>query len=42
VKEAVHDWLRNHPQNLFFLNGNKKLAVHWVKCIEKKGDYIEK
>ena len=26
----------------FFSNGIKKLTDHWAKCIEKKGDYIEK
>jgi len=41
VKEAVHDWLRNQPQSIFF-NGIKKLTDRWAKCIEKKGDYIEK
>jgi hypothetical protein len=41
VKEAVHDWLRDQPQN-FFSNGIKKLADCWDKCDEKKqGDYIE-
>ena len=41
VKEAVHDWLRSQPQT-FFSTGIKKLTDHWAKCIEKKGDYIEK
>ena len=41
VKEAVHDWLRSNPQT-FFSNGIKKLTDRWAKCIEKKGDYIEK
>jgi len=41
VKEAVHDWLRSQPQT-FFSNGIKKLTDSWAKCIEKKGDYIEK
>ena len=41
VKEAVHDWLRSQPQT-FFSNGIKKLTDCWAKCIEKKGDYIEK
>jgi histone-lysine N-methyltransferase SETMAR len=41
VKEAVHDWLRSQPQTLFS-NGIKKLTDRWAKCIEKKGDYIEK
>ena len=41
VKEAVHDWLRSQPQT-FFSNGIKKITDRWSKCIEKKGDYIEK
>ena len=41
VKEAVRDWLRSQPQT-FFSNGIKKLTDRWAKCIEKKGDYIEK
>ena len=41
VKEVVHDWLRSQPQT-FFSNGIKKLTDRWAKCIEKKGDYIDK
>ena len=41
VKEAVHDWLHSQPQT-FFSSGIKKLTDRWAKCIEKKGDYIEK
>jgi len=41
VKEAVQDWLRRQPQT-FFSNGIKKLTDRWAKCIEKKGDCIEK
>jgi len=41
VKEAVHDWLRSQPQT-FFSKGIKKFTDRWAKCIEKKGDYIEK
>ena len=41
VQEAVHDWLLSQPQT-FFSSGIKKLADRWAKCIEKKGDYIEK
>ena len=40
-KEAVHDWLSRQPQTLFS-NDIKKLTDRWAKCIEKKGDYIEK
>ena len=41
VKEAVHDWLRSQPQT-FFSNNIKKLTDCWAKCIEIKGDFIEK
>jgi len=41
VKAAVHDWLCSQPQT-FFSNGIKKLTDRWAKCMEKKGDYIEK
>ena len=41
VKEAVHDWLRSQPQT-FFSNTIKKLTDRWAKCIEIKGDFIEK
>ena len=26
----------------YFLEGIKKLEIHWMKCIELKGDYVEK
>ena len=29
-------------QNVFFPKGIKKLVQRWKKCIEKKGDYVEK
>jgi hypothetical protein len=41
VIEAVHNWFRSQPQT-FFSNSIKKLTDCWAKCIEKKGDYIEK
>jgi len=41
VKEVVHDWLCNQPQN-FSSNGIKKLADCCAKCIKKQGDYTEK
>jgi hypothetical protein len=40
VKEAVHDPLHNHPQNVLS-NGMKKLADWWAEYIKKKGEYIE-
>jgi histone-lysine N-methyltransferase SETMAR len=33
---------RRFADETFFSNGIKKLTDHWAKCIEKKGDYIEK
>ena len=41
VNESVHDWLRSQPQT-FFSNNIKKLTDRWAKCIEIKGDFIEK
>ena len=29
-------------QKTYFLDGLKKLEHRWVKCIELKGDYVEK
>jgi len=41
VKGSVHDWLRSHAPT-FFSNNIKKLTDCWAKCIEIKGDFIEK
>jgi len=41
VKVAVYDWLHIQPQT-FFSNGIKKLTDRCAKCIEEKGEYIEK
>jgi hypothetical protein len=41
VKEAVHSWLTAQPKT-FFSDGIKKLVQWCEKCIEKKGDYVEK
>jgi hypothetical protein len=41
VKEAVLFWLTAQPKT-FFSDGIKKLVQRCEKCIEKKGDYIEK
>jgi len=41
VQEAVHKWLRDQPKT-FFLEGIHKLVDRWTKCIEKKGDCVEK
>jgi hypothetical protein len=37
VKEAV-----TAKPKIFFSDGVKKLVQRWEKCIEKKGDYVEK
>jgi hypothetical protein len=39
--QAVHKWLRDQPKT-FFVEGIRKLADRWTKCIEKEGDYVEK
>ena len=41
LKEAVHAWLAAQPKT-FFSEGIKKLVQQWKKCIEKRGDYVEK
>jgi len=41
LKEVVHAWLAAQPK-MFFSEGIKKLVQWWKKCIEKKGDYVEK
>lgn len=41
IQKAVNDWILGTPQK-FFENGLKKLVPRWHKCIELKGDYIEK
>jgi hypothetical protein len=38
---AVHKWLCDQPKT-FFVEGIRKLVDRWTKCIEKKGDYVEK
>jgi histone-lysine N-methyltransferase SETMAR len=41
VQKAVNNWVSSTPEK-FFENGLKKLIKHWYKCIELKGDYVEK
>jgi hypothetical protein len=41
VKEAVHSWPTAQPKT-FFSDGITKLVQRCEKCIEKKGDYVEK
>ena len=42
MKEAVHAWLADQPKTFFFFEGIKKFVQRWKKCIEKRGDYVEK
>ncbi len=41
VKRAVHQWILGTPKE-FFENGLKQLVQRWKKCIELRGDYVEK
>ena len=41
VMEAVRSWLKATPKR-FFLEGIRKLADRWTKCVAKRGDYVEK
>ena len=41
VIDAVNDYFGSLDK-LFFTEGMKKLETRWAKCIELKGDYVEK
>jgi hypothetical protein len=41
VHQAVQEWLHTRPQE-FFSRGIRALPVHWRKCAERQGDYVEK
>jgi hypothetical protein len=41
VQQAVHQWLRRQPQELFS-RGIHTLRKRWRACIERNGDYAEK
>ena len=41
VKRAVNIWI-NGKSLEFFVDGMRKLVVRWERCIELKGDFIEK
>lgn len=41
VKRAVNIWI-NSKSPEFFADGMRKLVVRWERCIELKGDFIEK
>jgi transposase len=41
VKQAVTSWIKERTP-AFFIDGMHKLVLHWEKCIERQGDYVEK
>jgi hypothetical protein len=41
VQQAVHEWLRRQPQELFS-RGIHTLCKRWRACSERVGDYVEK
>src|SRR5258705_1404255 len=41
VKEAVHEWLRTRPKNIF-LAEIQAFPKRWATCITRVGDYVEK
>ena len=41
VKQAVMSWIKQRTPE-FFIYGMRKLVLHWEKCIEQQGDYVEK
>jgi hypothetical protein len=41
VKSAVRKWFQKQDTN-FFNDGLKKLVQRWQKCIEERGDFVEK
>jgi hypothetical protein len=41
VKQAVTSWMKQRTPELF-IDGMRKLVLHWEKCIERQGDYVEK
>jgi len=41
VKSAVRKWFQKQNTN-FFKDGSQKLVQHWWKCIEVRGDFVEK
>jgi len=41
VQSAVHEWLQSQPKE-FFSRGIEALPIRWRKCIELRGDYVEK
>jgi hypothetical protein len=41
VESAVRKWFEKHSTN-FLKDGFKKLLQRWRKCIEVRGDFIEK
>jgi hypothetical protein len=38
---AMKNWFKTQPKT-FFSDGIKKLVTRWNRCVEVKGDYVEK
>jgi transposase len=41
LKQAVTSWVKERTPEIF-IYGMRKLVLHWEKCIERQGDYVEK
>jgi len=41
MKQAVTSWIKQRTPE-FFNAGTRKLVLHWEKCIERQGSYVEK
>ena len=41
MKQTVTSWIKQRTPE-FFIDGMHKLVLHWEKCIERQGDYVEK
>jgi len=41
VKQPVTSWIKQRTPE-FFIDGMRKLVLHWEKCIERQGDYVKK
>jgi histone-lysine N-methyltransferase SETMAR len=41
VKQVVTSWIKQRTPE-FFIDGMRKLVLHWEKCIERQGGYVQK
>jgi len=41
VKQTVTSWIKQRKPE-FFTDSMRKRVLHWEKCIERQGDYVEK